>query len=527
MDNQMLMGDEAIALGALHAGLSAAFAYPGTPSTEIMETLQEIASREGGFVAQWCSNEKTAFESALGASYAGRRTMVSMKHVGLNVAADPFINSALLKINGGLVVVVADDPGMHSSQDEQDSRWYADFARVPCLEPADSQEAYDMAREAFELSEKNACPVMLRIVTRLAHGRSAVVFGPRLPQNPVSKAGDRWGWNLMPSVARRLWKDLLAKYERIRGENDATSAIEPGSADLAVVTTGLALQYYRENEGDLATKPSHLHISRYPIPHGALRELASRSKRILVLEEGYPFVERYLRGILSTPIPISGKESGEVPATGELTPDNIRPALGLPARQGLAPSSLVPPGRPPQLCAGCPHGDSFSFLTEALEGHQVFAVNADIGCYTLGALPPYNAVETVVEMGASFGMARGASEAGLRPAVGVIGDSTFYHSGIPNLVDAVSHGTNVKFLILDNATTGMTGAQPTIMPSERLRAIALAVGVGSDHVHVVRAHRTEHEANVALLKRELDHMGVSVIIAFRECIEALKKARKA
>ncbi|HET7839193.1 MAG TPA: thiamine pyrophosphate-dependent enzyme [Rectinemataceae bacterium] len=527
METEMLMGAEAIALGALHAGLSAAFAYPGTPSTEIMECLQDIAAREGGFVAQWCSNEKTAFESSLGASYAGRRTMVSMKHVGLNVAADPFVNSALLKVNGGLVVVVADDPGMHSSQDEQDSRWYADFARVPCLEPSDSQEAYDMVREAFELSERKACPVLLRIVTRLAHGRSSVAFSPRIAQKPVSKARDRWGWNLMPAVARKLWSELLGKYEGIRSEIEAGSRIEAGSAELGVITTGLALQYYRENEAELGQRPSHLHIARYPIPHAALRELASRVKRILVLEEGYPFVERHLRGVLDPALPIAGKESGEVPLTGELSPDSIRPALGLPAREGQAGRGLVPPRRPPQLCAGCPHGDSFSFLTEALKGHQVFTVNADIGCYTLGALPPYNAVETVVEMGASFGMARGASESGLRPAVGVIGDSTFYHSGIPNLVDAVSHGTNVKFMILDNATTGMTGAQPTIMPSERLKAIALAVGVDPAHVHIVKAHRTEHAANVALLKRELEYEGVSVVIAFRECIEALKKARKA
>jgi indolepyruvate ferredoxin oxidoreductase alpha subunit len=392
-----------------------------------------------------------------------------------------------------------------------------------------------MTREAFELSERKASPVLLRIVTRLAHGRSSVSFAPRLAQNPVDKAGDRWGWNLMPSVARELWKDLLGKYEGLRSEIEARTRIEPGSDRLGVVTTGLALQYYLENADELDPKPTHLHIGSYPLPHAALRELATRVGRILVLEEGYPFVERSLRGILPSPIPIAGKESGEVPLTGELSPDSVRAALGLAVRPGMAAAlhpgregeGLVPPKRPPQLCAGCPHGDSFSFLTEALAGHRVFAVNGDIGCYTLGALAPYSAIETVVEMGASFGMARGASEAGLKPAVGVIGDSTFYHSGIPNLVDAVSHGTNVKFLILDNATTGMTGAQPTIMPSERLKAIALAVGVDPAHVHIVRAHRGDHEANTALMKRELEYVGVSVVIAFRECIEALKKARTA
>jgi indolepyruvate ferredoxin oxidoreductase alpha subunit len=532
MPFETLMGDEAIALGALHAGLSAAFAYPGTPSTEIMEYLQEKA--EGaGIVAQWCSNEKTAYESALGASYAGRRAMVSMKHVGLNVAADPFMNSALLRIKGGLVLVAADDPGMHSSQDEQDSRWYADFARVPCLEPADQQEAYDMAREAFELSERRSCPVMIRITTRLAHSRSAVELGAARAQNPLSKADGRSGWLLMPAVARRLWKGLVAKYEELRAEADSRAVPEYASAELGVVTTGLALQYYLESLPELVAssggRPSHLHIGFFPMPRSRLAEFASRVKRVVVLEDGYPYVERALRGVIPSAVEIVGKESGQVPVTGELDPDNVRPALGLPPRACRAPEggrSFELAKRPPQLCQGCPHADSLAFLKEALAGYPLHVVNSDIGCYTLGALPPYEAIETVVEMGASFGMARGAAEAGLVPAVGVIGDSTFYHSGIPNLVDAVSHGTNVKLVVVDNGTTGMTGAQPTILPSEKLKAIALAVGVHPDHVQVLRAHRADHAANVEAMKRELAYEGVSFVVAFRECLEALKKARR-
>ncbi|HTX72095.1 MAG TPA: thiamine pyrophosphate-dependent enzyme, partial [Rectinemataceae bacterium] len=474
--------------------------------------------------------------SALGASYAGRRTTVSMKHVGLNVAADPFVNSALVKIKGGLLVIVADDPGMHSSQDEQDSRWVAEFARVPCFEPSDQQEAYDMVREAFELSERIAGPVLIRVTTRLAHSRAAVRLAQQLPQNPVSKAPDPKGWLLMPAMARRLWKDLVAKYERLRDESETAATIEPGSKEIGVITTGVALQYYLENVGDLKVKPTHLHIGRYPLPYGKLRELAASVAKLVVLEDGYPYVERMLRGIFSggtagavkNPGPqILGKETGEVPVTGELDPDNIRPALGLPAREGQACRDLAIPGRPPQLCQGCPHGDSLGFLKEALQGYPLHSVNSDIGCYTLGALPPYEAVETVVEMGASLGMARGAAEAGLTPAVGVIGDSTFFHSGIPNLIDAVSHNSNVKIMIVDNATTGMTGAQPTIMPSEKLKAIALAVGVHPDHVHVVKAHRASHAENVEMMKRELAYTGVSVVIAFRECLEYLKKVRKA
>lgn len=532
MPFETLMGDEAIALGAIHAGLSAAFAYPGTPSTEIMESFQERLERgSASIVAQWCTNEKTAYESALGASFAGRRTCVSMKHVGLNVAMDPFVNSALLRIHGGLVVIVADDPGMHSSQDEQDSRLLADFARIPCLEPADQQEAYDFTRAAFEISEAHQVPVMIRITTRLAHSRAGVKTVEARAPNPVAKAPDRWGWTLMPHAARGLWKETLATYEKLRAESEAACAIEPGSSSLGVVTTGLGLQYYKENLEDLEAlgkgRPWHLHIGRYPLPYAALRELCSKVKTLIILEDGYPLVERQLRGILPQDLSILGKETGEVPPTGELSPDNIRPVLGLAPRGGQACKDLVLPKRPPQLCQGCPHADSYGFLKEALAGYPVHSVNSDIGCYTLGAMAPFDAIESCVDMGASIGMARGAAEAGLGPAVAVIGDSTFYHSGLSNLIDSVSHGSNITILILDNDTTGMTGAQPTILPSERLRGIVEACGVGADHIHVVDALKRDHEKNVALLKAELAYQGPSVIISVRGCLEAIKKARKA
>ncbi len=536
MPMDILMGNEAIALGALHAGISAAFAYPGTPSTEIMESLQGFAARGPSagperLAAQWCANEKTAYEAALGASFAGRRACVSMKHVGLNVAADPFVNSALLRIKGGLLVVVADDPGMHSSQDEQDSRALAEFARVPCLEPSDQQEAYDMTRAAFDISERYRMPVLLRVTTRLAHGRSAVETAAPPGRNAHSKAEDRWGWTLMPHAARGLWKEVLAKYEALRSESEASAARERGDPLRAVITAGLALEYYRENEAELsglpAGKPSHLHVDRYPMPYAAIREICATAKRVLIIEEGAPFIERYLRGILPTAIAIEGRESGEIPATGELTPDNVRPALGLGARAGQSAGAFELPRRPPQLCQGCPHLDSYTFLTEALTAYPVHSVNADIGCYTLGALPPLEAIDSVVDMGASIGMARGAAEAGLVPAVAVIGDSTFYHSGITGLVDLAAHGTSATILILDNSTTGMTGAQPTILPSERLSRIALACGVAEEHVVLLSAHKKDHEANVQAMRRELDYQGPSVVISARPCIEAMKKARKA
>jgi indolepyruvate ferredoxin oxidoreductase alpha subunit len=538
MPLETLMGDEAIALGALHAGLSSAYAYPGTPSTEIMEYLQgrveDAASGAPRLVAEWCANEKTAYEAALGVSLAGRRAMVSMKHVGLNVAADPFVNSALVRIGGGLVVVVADDPGMHSSQDEQDSRALADFARLPCFEPSDQQEAYDMAREAFDFSERHEVPVLLRITTRLAHARALVRTRDARNQNPVEKAADAKSWILMPANARIRWRELLGKQAAFAAHAESSSRLEPGSRSLGVITCGLALAYYEESVGDLHERPSHLHIGRYPIPAARIRELAAMVDRLLVLEEGYPLVERAIRGIFGAPLPVMGKETGELPLDGELTPDLVRKALGLPSREGFARRALpgagdpspALPSRPPQLCQGCPHGDSLTALTEALRGYPTHVVTSDIGCYTLGALPPYEAVESCVDMGASVGMARGASEAGLRPAVAVIGDSTFYHSGLPNLIDAVSHRSEMTLLVLDNDTTGMTGAQPTILAGGRLRPLLEGIGVEPDHVRVLRAHRADHAANVEAIKAELAYEGLSVIVMVRECIEAVKKARK-
>jgi indolepyruvate ferredoxin oxidoreductase alpha subunit len=538
MMTETLMGDEAIALGALHAGISSAYAYPGTPSTEIMESFQAwktagkapgMGSSTASLVAEWCSNEKTAYESALGASFAGRRVMVSMKHVGLNVAADPFVNSALIRINGGLVVVVADDPGMHSSQDEQDSRLLADFARLPCFEPADQQEAYDMTREAFDFSEAHEVPVLLRITTRLAHSRAVVALGAARETKALHKTEDSKSWILMPATARKRWKNLLDKQAAFVERADASARLDLEGKKLGVIACGIGRQYLLENledlEASLGEKASILTINSYPLPVGKIRKLAAHVGRILVVEEGYPFVEDAMRGVFGAPLPLAGKRSGELPLDGELSPDLVRTALGLPIREGFAVRELQPPGRPPQLCQGCPHADSYSALNEALEGRSGKAVTSDIGCYTLGALPPYNSIESCVDMGASVGMARGASAAGLGPVVAVIGDSTFYHSGLPNLIDAVSHNTDITLLILDNDTTGMTGAQPTIAPSTRLKPLLEGAGVDPAHIRVLRAHRNDHAANVIAIREELEHKGPSVVVLVRECIEWVKKTR--
>ncbi|HWR10776.1 MAG TPA: thiamine pyrophosphate-dependent enzyme [Rectinemataceae bacterium] len=540
MPEFVFSGDEAIGRGALDAGVSGAFAYPGTPSTEIMEFIQDnldaylVALPEADrktVVAQWCSNEKTAYEAALGASFAGRRAMVSMKHVGLNVAMDPFTNSALVRIKGGLVVVVADDPGMHSSQDEQDSRMLADFAKVPCFEPSDQQEAYAMTRAAFDYSEAHEVPVLLRVTTRLAHARAPVRTMAARGTNALEKCADFKSWILMPANARKNWKALLEKNLRFRADAENAAAINLRDKSLGVITCGLGLRYYLENEDDWATahdgaRPSHLHIGRYPIGGDKIRELAAHVEKILVIEEGQTFIEKQIVGVFPAPLPVAGKLSGDLPLEGELSSDSVRAALGLAQKATLPSAGIVIPTRPPQFCQGCPHADSFAALKEALKDEAEFLIASDIGCYTLAALPPFNAVDSCVEMGASIGMARGASSVGLKKAVATIGDSTFYHSGMTNLLDAVAHKTTLTVLILDNSTTGMTGAQPTISPGSRLRAILEGLGVERGHVRELEAHRKNHEANVAAIREELDYDGVSVIILRRECIEYLKKARR-
>lgn len=531
MTERILLGDEAVALGAVHAGITSAYAYPGTPSTEILEFLLDHERRHGAPHASWCANEKTAYESALGTCFAGRRAMVSMKHVGLNVAADPFVNSALVATHAGLLVVVADDPGMHSSQNEQDSRFYADFARVPCLEPATQQEAYDMAREAFDLSERFRVPVMMRIVTRLAHSRTNVRLRDPRGQNPVMRAEHRSSWILLPANARRQWNELLARQDEMQAWSTAsplnTLTLNPDRRELGVITTGIARNYYLENLPGLGWKPSHLHVGAYPVPAELVRRLANHVERVLVLEDGQPFVERLLRGLFGPPVAVAGRMSGEVPAAGELTPDVVRAALGFEARPTFDLGGFALPNRPPQLCQGCPHTHAYRALQQALEGRHDSMVTSDIGCYTLGALPPLSVIESCVCMGASIGMARGAAEAGVHPVVAVIGDSTFLHSGMPALLDAVHAKANMTLLILDNQTVGMTGGQETILPSSELHGLVLGLGVDPDHCHVVDAHPRQVDKNAEILRHEIAHPGLSVVIAVRECKETAKRRARA
>jgi indolepyruvate ferredoxin oxidoreductase alpha subunit len=554
MKRKALLGDEAVAVAALHAGISAAYGYPGTPSTEILEYLIDEYEKRGGPRAAWCANEKTAVEAGLGASFAGRRSIVTMKHVGLNVAADPFINGALLGIKGGLVIVVADDPGMHSSQNEQDSRFYAAFAMIPCLEPRSQQEAYDFTWEAFDLSERFHTPILLRLVTRLSHARAEIFFEKTAvgkskneavrAQNPLSKAENKAEWMLLPAFARKNYANLIGKQKDLLECSNSRAAIHVGNdVSLAVITAGLGGNYYEENLADFAESrggkiPIRLHISTYPLPVEKIRTLCEKAERVLVIEEGQPFIEEKLRGLLPQKPVVFGKlraldDAPALPRTGELDPDNVRAALELASRPSMslninASQDLLAriPARPPQLCQGCPHGDSYETIKRAVTGLDSVAVTSDIGCYSLGASPPYSTPETIVCMGASVGMARGAADAGLKHVVAVIGDSTFLHSGMTGLLDAVAADTPMTLVILDNSIVAMTGCQETIVPSEKLRALLLGLGVPMEHLLELEAKRQLLEENAAKLHAEIKYQGLSVVVFKRPCLEALRKWRK-
>jgi indolepyruvate ferredoxin oxidoreductase, alpha subunit len=525
MQKLLLLGDEAIAQGAIDAGLSGIYAYPGTPSTEITEYVRSSReAREKNIVACWTANEKTSAESALGMSYAGKRAMVCMKHVGLNVAADAFVNSSITGANGGIIFVVADDPSMHSSQNEQDSRFYGKFAMIPILEPSNQQEAYDMIHYGFDLSEKYQVPVMLRITTRLAHSRAGVERRASRQQNVVKLPENPKQFILLPAIARKQYKQLLEKQVHFENEseNAGNNRMEGGKdKSMGIIACGLAYNYLMENYPDRDIPYPLLKITQYPIPRKQVEEIYNQCNKILVLEEGYPIVEEMIRGFLNTGKPIHGRLDGTVPRDGELNPAIVGNALGFETIEIREIPSIVA-SRPPSLCKGCPHIDSYAGLNEALEKFGKGRVFSDIGCYTLGALAPYDAISTCVDMGASITMAKGAADAGLRPAIAVIGDSTFTHSGITGLLDAVNDKSSITVIILDNATTGMTGGQPSAALG-KIEDICLGIGVEEEHIRVIKPLPKKHDENLQIFKEEIEYEGVSVIIPRRECIQTLNK----
>jgi indolepyruvate ferredoxin oxidoreductase alpha subunit len=521
----LLLGDEAIALGALDAGLSGIYAYPGTPSTEITEYVQHSrTAKENHIHCSWSANEKTAMEAALGMSYAGKRAMVCMKHVGLNVAADPFINSAITGANGGLIVVSADDPSMHSSQNEQDSRVYGKFAMVPILEPSNQQEAYDMVFYAFDFSEKYKIPVLLRITTRMAHSRSGVVRRECRDQNTMHMPSDLRQFVLLPAIARKRYDNLILTQKHFLEESENSPFnlyTDAADKSMGIIVAGIAINYLKENFAGRSIPYPLLKIGQYPMPRMQVEKLVAECGEVLILEDGYPVIEEMIRGYIPGTKKIRGRLDGTIPRTGELNPNILAVALGLPDTKGLPVPGLVV-NRPPQLCAGCPHIDSYIALNEVLKELTKGRVFSDIGCYTLGALPPYEAINSCVDMGASITMAKGAADAGLVPSVAVIGDSTFTHSGITGLLDAVNDKSPVTVIILDNATTAMTGGQDSAGEG-RIEDICQGVGVEEAHIRVIRPLKKYREENVRIMKEELDYPGVSVIIPRRECIVNVDK----
>ena len=551
----LLLGDEAIAQGAIDAGLSGVYAYPGTPSTEITEYIQlamKARNRETDeagekIFCRWATNEKTAMEGALGMSYMGKRALVCMKHVGMNVCADAFMNAAITGVNGGLVVVAADDPSMHSSQNEQDSRFYAKFAMIPCLEPSNQQEAYDMMHYAFDLSEALRTPVLMRVTTRMAHSRAVVntIDTPR-PQNQLSAPEDAKHFILLPAFARQNYAELVeaqADFVKTSEESTYNSYTKGRNPKKAIVTTGIAYNYLMEAMTTLQnhttqhystllnttpfSEASILKVAQYPLPAALIEQMvADGAEEILVMEEGQPIVEELLRGLVPSSVAIKGRLTGDLPRMGELTPDSVLHALSPNSPVVSTPVSEIVAPRPPALCQGCGHRDMYAALNEVAAEHENAKIFGDIGCYTLGALAPFHAIHACVEMGASITMAKGAADAGQYPSFAVIGDSTFTHSGITGLLDCVNSQANVVVLISDNLTTGMTGGQDSA-GTGRIEAICEAVGVEKEHVRVVVPLPKNMEEIKQILREEVAYKGTSVIVARRECIQTLKRHLKA
>ena len=538
MMRKLLLGDEAIAQGALDAGLSGVYAYPGTPSTEITEFIQGSAlARERGVHSRWSTNEKTAMEAALGMSFMGKRALVCMKHVGLNVCADPFVNSGMTGVNGGVIVLVADDPSMHSSQDEQDSRFYGKFAMIPTFEPSNQQEAYDMMAVAFDYSERVKLPVLMRVTTRMAHSRAVVECAdvPR-QQNELNYNAEAKNWVLLPANARRRNDAVTAQQAEL--ENDAarstyniyTTPDSPQKGDkypLGILASGIGYNYVMEclssSQSGIGRDCPILKISQYPLPKQLVRRLMDECQEILIVEEGQPFIEDQVRGVADLKS-VHGKLDGALPRTGELNPDIVKKALGMETGQCFDPCADVAP-RPPALCQGCGHRDVYAALNEVLREYDNPRVFGDIGCYTLGFLPPFHAIHSCVDMGASITMAKGAADAGQWPAVAIIGDSTFTHSGMTGLLDAINENADITVIISDNLTTGMTGGQDSA-GTNKFEAICRGLGLSDEHLKVVVPLPKNMPEITQAIRDEINYHGTSVIIPRRECMQTLQRHLK-
>ncbi|MBZ0129731.1 MAG: indolepyruvate ferredoxin oxidoreductase subunit alpha [Rhodobacteraceae bacterium] len=512
-----LTGNEAIARGAWEAGVKVAAAYPGTPSTEIMETLGRYPAAD--LHAQWSTNEKTALDVAIGASFSGVRALASMKHVGLNVAADALMSFSYIGVNGGLVIAVCDDPGIHSSQNEQDSRIFAGFARVPVLEPADGQEALEYTRIAFDMSEEFDTPVMVRATTRLSHTRSTVTPGERIEVAPRPFTESPAKNVMIPAHARLRHPEVLKREDMLKEalSKSPLNRIDPGEGRVGVITAGMAYGYVRET---LRNVPVLKLAASYPLAEDLVRDFAEGLDRIIVVEELEPVIENAL---LVMGLPAEGKAF--FPRMGEFSPEVIRDGFAraglIEARSGDRPYNVAPMPRPPVLCAGCPHTSCFMAL-RALDAR----VAGDIGCYTLSVVEPLKSMDTCVSMGSSIANAVGMAKAGThtKPIIATIGDSTFLHSGIPPLIDAVYNNADITVFLLDNHITAMTGGQDHPATGKTLRGEdtarvdfeKLIRALGVEFVEVTDSY--DMASMYRTLREAVDHKGVSVVISNRPCV---------
>jgi indolepyruvate ferredoxin oxidoreductase, alpha subunit len=536
VENKLLLsGNEAIALGAFEAGVTVGTGYPGTPSTEILESLTAYP----GVYTEWSVNEKVAYEVAIGASLSGARTLVTMKHVGLNVAADPLFTSSYIGVRGGLVIANADDPDMHSSQNEQDNRNYAYAAKVPMIEPSDCQEAKDFTIYGFELSERFDTPVILRTVTRLSHSLGIVLPSDK-PKRDRKISGFEKNvkkYVMIPANAKLRHVEVEKRMRLLEDEVNTSplNRMEIRDTSCGFITAVVCYTYVKE----VFPSASVLKLGIvHPLPERLIREFASKVKELYIVEELYPFIELRVR---SFGIEAAGKKI--FPQTGEFNPDVLRKPFGgsyevkiAPVKTGLgagiSDSVRIPP-RPPSLCPGCPHRTVFNLLNK-----KGLVVAGDIGCYTLGVLPPFSAMDTCVEMGGSIGVAQGIEigegEERSPHTVGVIGDSTFAHSGITGLINAAYNKRHSLIIVLDNGTTAMTGMQPNPFSGERIngedtfsldyRHLGLACGLAEENIVIADAYKPkEVEAAIDTL---LGSGKLSLLIVKGQCI-ILKKRKKA
>ena len=508
-----MIGNQAVACGLYDGGLGVVSSYPGTPSTEITEFL----SKYDDIHSEWAPNEKVACEVTFGASLAGARSACAMKHVGLNVAADPLFTLSYTGVNGGMVICVADDPAMHSSQNEQDSRHYAIASKVPMLEPADSQEAYDFAKSAFELSEKYDTPVLLRMCTRIAHSQSVVELGDKIPAVLKDYEKNPQKYIMMPGNAMKRHPVVEQRTQALTelAEDCVYNTVEMNSSEIGIITSGCSYLYVKEVLGD---DVSILKIGMpNPLPVKLIKDFASKVKKLYVIEELDPIIENHVKAL---GIEVIGKDVFSI--LGEFSQQTIAKAFGKDDKNGVSADSVIP-NRPPMMCAGCPHRGMFYTLAK-----NKITVHGDIGCYTLGAVPPLSALDTTLCMGASisglhgFNTARGAEAE--KKSVAVIGDSTFMHSGMTSLVNVAYNATNSTVIILDNSITGMTGHQqnPTTGynikgdPAAKVDLEALCKALGINRVRVVDPY--DLKACQTAIKEELAVEEPSVIISRRPCV---------